>query len=783
MVLNREQLNKFAQPVVDVYNKIEMELLENLVKGLKGKTELLDSDPEKWRLQLMENLGIVDERNLQIIKRNLNIGSNELNRILLSAGLEGLQLSEERAEKALKKGAHLVKPEPITSSPVIFEILQGFTNQAISTLNMTNQSLLSNAKQAYIDILNQASVRVATGVDSGESAVRRTIREWANSGIPVLKDAAGRNRGVEGYVRMVMVTSTNNAVNAVEDQRFDQWGIEYTEISSHAGARPKCAPYQGKVFALKKERATREYSYIGETSMGDAAGLFGINCGHHKYPFVPGITEKTYSPYDEKENARIYKNSQRQRAIERSIRQAKTREKMLIAAGDEEGAKKASQLVNARFETMRKFIKETGRKRRRYREQIVLGSQAPSVPKVKIPKQFQSPSDAKPEPKGPKVVDPALPKITPEVGDIVTFQMNDLELFGEVKEVGKGKVIINRTDDIETDEVSKRVRIDLIQIKDVTKKVDEKPEPPKPIEIKEEEKEDKSKSVQVGNDEIKIGDTVTAHAFDDVDEVELVIKGPVIGIEDGLLKVEDETTEMFFFISPSDLIEDVKKEIRSNESSNNEINIDDFKFVSAKGKKDLQIYGELLAQERKVKDRKAYDSYVSTSNSFRINKFLYSGRYKEVDKIDEFERSAEDDVLFTQANNFSDYIKKHTIPRNMRVVRYADLNFFKAIMNEFALDYKSTGSTKELVNLLNKNIIGSVYKNEAFTSVSYDRKKNVFTNKPVEMEFLIEEGTTGLVTSNHVESEIVLDRGTEVRFLNISFEEGRIKVLAKVLKK
>ena len=384
----------YFQPLVDLYTDLEQDMLENIAKQLKGKTHLLKTDPQAWELQMLQNLGILSKENLQLIKQKANIKSSELNAMLYGAGVDGLEKSEEALMKAIKDGAHLKVPAPIASSPVILDIIAAYRNQAKQFLNLTNQSMLQGSDLIYRDIINRTVADTLTGNLTGEQALRKTIRQWANKGIPTLTDKSGRTWGVEGYVRTVMMSATNNVVHQMQDERFTQYGVEYVEVSSKSGARPKCAPYQGRIYALQPE--SKDYPYIGDTSWGMPDGLFGINCGHYKYAFIPGISQKRYEPTkDEALNKKQYAESQKQREIERSIRKAKTQARMFKASGDEVGYKKATKLVGARQSRMRDFIDKTGRTRRYNREGIVSGTQDFKTVAGKAPKPPKTPPKPK----------------------------------------------------------------------------------------------------------------------------------------------------------------------------------------------------------------------------------------------------------------------------------------------------------------------------------------------------------------------------------------------------
>jgi hypothetical protein len=159
----------------------------------------------------------------------------------------------------------------------------------------------------------------------------------------------------------------------------DQLETDLVGFSSHAGARPLCAPYQGRIFS--RTGNTPGYDKLSDTSYGQAAGLLGVNCGHNMYPYTPDMTWPYKPTPDAAENAKQYADSQTQRKIERNIRDAKRKAQMNTAAAakstdkDEKAAyqRKADhykQRVKEQQQKMREFIEDTGRTRRSDREQI-----------------------------------------------------------------------------------------------------------------------------------------------------------------------------------------------------------------------------------------------------------------------------------------------------------------------------------------------------------------------------------------------------------------------------
>ena len=145
---------------------------------------------------------------------------------------------EKDMQDLIKEGANLAIPQPVSESPVILNILGAYQSQARSVFNLTNQTMLDSSKRAYIDIINYTVMEVSSGYKTSEQAIRSTIKQWADKGVPALIDRSGREWSPESYVRTVIRSTNNNMINEMQDARFIEYGVELVEVSSHSGARP-----------------------------------------------------------------------------------------------------------------------------------------------------------------------------------------------------------------------------------------------------------------------------------------------------------------------------------------------------------------------------------------------------------------------------------------------------------------------------------------------------------------------------------------------------------------
>lgn len=372
MALPPEKLQQLSIFIVDIYNAIEEELLLNIARILKQDRELLltaenNEQYQHWRIVQLNKLGMLNQQQMKAISRHSGKTAEEVKKMLESAGFTAVEQHESLYQEAVQAGLLSTAPAMHTSEALI-GILNAYEQQALDTLNLVNTTMLNQSQQVYLNILNKTVGKVLGGVITAQQALRQTVSEWAQRGIPALIDKAGRRWSTEAYVNLVTRSTSQNVANEMQMKRGDEYGVDLIEVSSHLGARPLCKKWQGAIYS--KSGKSKKYRPFSDTSYGEASGLGGCNCRHQFYPFIEGVSTKRYKPYDDTENDRVYKESQQQRHLERQIRKAKKEVKVMAAMGDEQGVKEAKNKVSQHQSAMRDFITETKRKRQYNREQI-----------------------------------------------------------------------------------------------------------------------------------------------------------------------------------------------------------------------------------------------------------------------------------------------------------------------------------------------------------------------------------------------------------------------------
>lgn len=384
-----EQLN-LAAPIVSTYTEIEETILCHIAEQLAANPDTLINATSEWRIKMLAQMGKVDKDTARIIASKVGkvpgevqkVVQSSIDKVLSEYGLEMNGKIEESTAAALKNyDLQAVKDKYNQVNTVMqYKAKQAYVNginSAADRMLKKKQKALENS-QEYLDILNKNAMATVLGEKSRTEAIRETIAEMSKKGIPAFVDKTGREWSPEAYVDMDIRNTAKNAALAAEFASLDELGQDIILVTSHSGARPLCAPYQGKFYSISGKSGTitdakgKSYTYtpLSGTSFGKAAGLFGINCGHRMRGVSDGTFINREKEFDGEETSEEYKKVQRQRAMERDVRKKKTEANMYEAAGDENAARDLRKLAKDEDWKLRDYCQKEGLSYRRDRTEV-----------------------------------------------------------------------------------------------------------------------------------------------------------------------------------------------------------------------------------------------------------------------------------------------------------------------------------------------------------------------------------------------------------------------------
>lgn len=373
-MLKPEYLMQAADPVVEIYSQVELDILADIARRIV-KTGYF-TDTAQWQLRKAKEFGYLQGDVNGILSKATGLSRKEVQKLMTAAGSKSLAFDD-----AIYKAAGM-SPVAVSQSPALMAMLLQGVDTTMALIGNYTKTTAKVSTVAFNSILDRAYIQIISGAFDPTTAIKRAIRELATSGIEKIAYPSGATSSIETAVRRAVTTGVNQSVSKLQLLRAEEMGCELVETSSHAGARPSHAEWQGKVFCIKGHHK-RYGDFYRETGYGTGEGLCGWNCYHSFYPYFEGLSTPSFSRDPSSDAGRTngddYELQQKQRYYERKIREAKkecsTIDAAMNSATNDELKKelygdfqKASVKLKQREARLSEFIDETGRTRLRDRE-------------------------------------------------------------------------------------------------------------------------------------------------------------------------------------------------------------------------------------------------------------------------------------------------------------------------------------------------------------------------------------------------------------------------------
>lgn len=325
--------------MIELYEQLQAFILKDITRRLLSAGEMTaTADRLIWKLKQMGESQAAIEQKLQKL--------TGLTRKELRSLLQDAVLTSWEDDRATLEQLGIELSNPLKNAAVI-RVMDAEWKKSLNELKkLTNTTIEQATHVDLINMLNEAKLRVAAGVQSYSTAVCDILDRYAGRGIYV-DYPTGARMTLEAAVRLNVVTSMNQTAAQVTNQYIVEAGAEYVLVSAHLGARvaqkgkPELASHadwQGNVYKIRG--TTPEYPNLlertgydvdpntGQGTVKNPLGLHGYNCRHSHKPWDPRlrnpyVDENGNLKIDSEENRKRYELQQKQRAMERSIRATK----------------------------------------------------------------------------------------------------------------------------------------------------------------------------------------------------------------------------------------------------------------------------------------------------------------------------------------------------------------------------------------------------------------------------------------------------------------------------
>lgn len=250
----------------------------------------------------------------------------------------------------------------------------GTTN---SFFKANSNKIPTTLSETYTKVIDEAVTAAQTGLTDYYSAMRRTMKALADSGVRTVDYATGYSRRLDTSVRQNVLWGVKQCAQGVSDQVGEELGTDGWEISYHSNPRPSHENMGGRQYTAGDTGVTISGKYYPPFKGGaesPEALLKDYNCLHYKFPILLGISEPVY---DDDELAALKANDKRtieyegktytgyeatqvQRKLETEIRRQKDRANTAAACGDDEMRREAQEKINQLTRHYANFSKAAG---------------------------------------------------------------------------------------------------------------------------------------------------------------------------------------------------------------------------------------------------------------------------------------------------------------------------------------------------------------------------------------------------------------------------------------
>jgi hypothetical protein len=364
------KIQSAIKPIISIYSKIELELIEKIAEHFNINEEFINSD--YWYFEKLKELGGLNSETLKLLEEYTGKTKKELAKAMKDIGISSIPV--DQLNIATQKNA-LLNPETIINSTNIQNIIQYSYDEIEKSFLNLNKTIQEQVRKTYTDIITETYIKTNAGVCSYQEAILDGLDKLGDKGISILtyqdKNGLIKNYDVVGTVRRDLLVATRGLAGKVNEEVIKESGNHVIRVTNHFGARTGdggedytnhawwqelqffCWNYDGK--ATEEEKKLPDF--MKHCNYGDVRGIVGINC-KHLFTVWYGSTKKEDLGFTYDENKEQYEKTQQQRYLENGIRKWKRKQVIAKKVQDEDGYNKASLKTKEWQDRLNKFTKE-----------------------------------------------------------------------------------------------------------------------------------------------------------------------------------------------------------------------------------------------------------------------------------------------------------------------------------------------------------------------------------------------------------------------------------------
>lgn len=296
-----------------LHNEIIKRIINRIMLRISRNDDYILTAYDKWNIETLQQAGYLLEDIQKEIAKATKLQEKEIAEAMEDAGVETLSYDDKMYESVG------LSPAPLNQSPEMLRLMQRNYEATLGELRNFTKSTASISQQLFINELDKFYMLVASGAVGYTQALNEMINNIVSDGVRVYYDT-GHSDTIETATLRAVRTGISQMSAQIQLKRMDEMDVDLVITSSHLGARPSHAEWQGRIFS--RSGRGNYPNFEESTGYGTVSGLCGANCRHSFSPYFEGM-DNPFEQYDSEENIKLYQKEQRQRTLERRIRKTK----------------------------------------------------------------------------------------------------------------------------------------------------------------------------------------------------------------------------------------------------------------------------------------------------------------------------------------------------------------------------------------------------------------------------------------------------------------------------
>ena len=341
-MFNPNELEAIPLPFEEHYKDLEFRIMSDIIRRIRINSEITRA--ADWQIYRSVQLGKSMDEITKFIKSSLKASDKEVDRLYNDVIEKGYSRDESLYKEVGKPFI------PFADNIALKQLINAVSEQTKGELKNITQSLGFAVKENgkivfkpiaayYQKTLDGAMLDITSGAFDYNTVLKRVISEMTTSGLRSVDYATGWSNRTPVAARRAVMTGLGQVTGKINEDNAEQLETDLFEVTWHVGARPSHMVWQGRVFTKQQ--------LIDICGLGSGDGLCGYNCRHDYYPFIKGLSQRTYTDEQLKEmNAKenipktyggkeynAYTATQKQRELETLMRKQRQDIKLLQEGG------------------------------------------------------------------------------------------------------------------------------------------------------------------------------------------------------------------------------------------------------------------------------------------------------------------------------------------------------------------------------------------------------------------------------------------------------------------